>query len=292
MSKASSPSTLNANDESGGAVRRESALTRSMDTVLVVEDSQAMQRALRRLFEADALQVELAADGQSGLEHFRKRLPCAVVLDLNLPGISGKQLCREFKALAASVPIVVVSANSDVDDKVLLLELGADDYVTKPFSPRELLARVRRSMRRIESAAPIVGQVVSKPFHHEVLTFGDAHIDFTSMEAMRAGKSVTLTMQEFKLLKYLAESADRVVSRRELLNEVLGCQNYLATRTVDNYVLRLRQKLEPDPATPRFLLTMRGAGYKFTPGGSAAFVERTARLNGLLPRSPIGQQPC
>jgi DNA-binding response OmpR family regulator len=240
----------------------------STDTVLVVEDSRAMQRTLQRLFESDSLQVQIASDGPSGLELFRKQLPCAVVLDLKLPGISGKELCREFKALAASVPIVVLSANSEVEDKVLLLELGADDYVTKPFSPKELLARVRRAMRR--TGAPSVTQLAAKPVQHEILTFGDARIDFTSMEATRAGKPITLTSQEFKLLKYLAASAGRVVSREELLNEVWGYQNYPSTRTVDNHVLRLRQKLEPDPAAPRFLMTMHGAGYKFSPGGATA----------------------
>lgn len=233
-----------------------------MDTVLVVEDSRPMQRTLQRLFEADSLEVLIAPDGPSGLEFFRKQPPCAVVLDLKLPGISGKELCREFKALASSVPIVILSANSEVDDKVLLLELGADDYVTKPFSPKELLARVRRAMRRAGTRAPMVSQVAAKHINHEVLSLGDARIDFTSMEATRSGKAVTLTTQEFKLLKYLASSANRVVSREELLNEVWGYQNYPSTRTVDNHILRLRQKLEPDPAEPRFLLTMHGAGYK------------------------------
>jgi DNA-binding response OmpR family regulator len=234
-----------------------------MDTVLIVEDSRAMQRTLQRLFESDSLQVQIASDGPSGLEFFRKQLPCIVVLDLKLPGISGKELCREFKAIAASVPIVVLSANSEVEDKVLLLELGADDYVTKPFSPKELLARVRRAMRRTGAPQQVNSQVAAKPVNHEILTFGDARIDFTSMEAARAGKPITLTTQEFKLLKYLASSAGRVISREELLNEVWGYQNYPSTRTVDNHILRLRQKLEPDPASPRFLLTMHGAGYKF-----------------------------
>ena len=125
----------------------------SMDTVLIVEDSRPMQRTLQRLFESDSLQVQIAGDGPSGLEFFRKQLPAVVVLDLKLPGISGKELCREFKFIAAAVPIVVLSANSEVEDKVLLLELGADDYVTKPFSPKELLARVRRAMRRTASSA-------------------------------------------------------------------------------------------------------------------------------------------
>src|SRR6266403_2734214 len=130
----------------------------SMATVLIVEDSRPMQRTLQRLFEADSLQVQIAPDGPSGLEMFRKELPCVVVLDLKLPGISGKELCREFKAQAPSVPIVILSANSEVDDKVLLLELGADDYVTKPFSPKELLARVRRTMRRTVTVPPIAAQ--------------------------------------------------------------------------------------------------------------------------------------
>jgi len=246
--------------QSAAELRQAEAI--SMDTVLIVEDSRAMQRTLQRLFEADSLHVQIAPDGPSGLEMFRKELPCVVVLDLKLPGMSGKELCREFKALAASVPIVILSANSEVDDKVLLLELGADDYVTKPFSPKELLARVRRAMRRSATKPQMESQVAAKQISHEVLTLGGARIDFTSMEAIRSGQAVTLTAQEFKLLKYLASSAGRVVSREELLNEVWGYQNYPSTRTVDNHILRLRQKLESDPAEPRFLLTMHGAGYK------------------------------
>lgn len=234
-----------------------------METVLVVEDSRAMQRTLQRLFEADSLQVQIASDGIAGLDFFRKQPPNAVVLDLKLPGMSGKDLCREFKNISAAVPIVVLSANSEVEDKVLLLELGADDYVTKPFSPKELLARVRRAMRRSNGKTQLTSQLTPKTVTHELLTFGDARIDFTSMEATRGGKIVTLTTQEFKLLKFLASSTGRVVSRDELLNEVWGYQNYPSTRTVDNHVLRLRQKLEPDPANPRFLITMHGAGYKF-----------------------------
>src|SRR5258708_6770968 len=184
------------------------SISMSVDTVLVVEDSRAMQRTLQRLFESDSLRVQIASDGPAGLELFRKQLPCAVVLDLKLPGMSGKDLCREFKALAASVPIVVLSANSEVEDKVLLLELGADDYVTKPFSPKELLARVRRAMRRTGAGAHTVTQIAAKSVQHEVLTFGDARIDFTSMEATRAGKAITLTSQEFKLLKFLRGQGD------------------------------------------------------------------------------------
>src|ERR1700758_4361757 len=183
-------------------VLRGGSISMSTDTVLVVEDSRAMQRTLQRLFESDSLHVQIASDGPAGLELFRKQLPCAVVLDLKLPGISGKELCREFKAQAPSVPIVILSANSEVDDKVLLLELGADDYVTKPFSPRELLARVRRAMRRGGAKNHTAGGIPQKNVSHEVLKFGDARVDFTSMEASLAEKPVTLTAQEFKLLKF------------------------------------------------------------------------------------------
>ena len=239
-----------------------------METVLIIEDSRPMQRTLQRLFESDSLEVRIASDGEEGLESFRLEPPNVVVLDLKLPGLSGKELCRSFKTEMPAVPIVVLSANADVDDKVVLLELGADDYVTKPFSPKELLARVRRAMRRnLRRQSAGAGAESASP--HDLLVFGDVEIDFTSMEAKRSGKPVSMTAQEFKLLRFLSRSADRVVTREELLNEVWGYQNYPSTRTVDNHVLRLRQKLEPDPAHPRFFVTVHSAGYKFVPGSGA-----------------------
>src|SRR5277367_3437545 len=240
----------------------------SVDTVLVVEDSRPMQRTLQRLFEADGLRVQLASDGVAGLESFRRQTPSVVVLDLKLPRLPGKEVCRAFKAHAASVPVVVLSANSDVEDKVLLLEIGADDYVTKPFSPKELLARVRRAMRRTgqvaDAASPSIAGVP-----RDVLVFDEIRVDFTSMVATRGTTPLSFTALEFKLLKYFAGSPSRVISREELLNEVWGYENYPTTRTVDNHVLRLRQKLEPDPANPQYFLTMHGSGYKFTPGDLA-----------------------
>jgi len=239
-----------------------------METVLIIEDSRPMQRTLKRLFESDSLGVRMASDGVEGLESFRSEPPNVVVLDLKLPGLSGKELCRSFKTEMPSVPIVVLSANADVDDKVVLLELGADDYITKPFSPKELLARVRRAMRRnVRRQQATTGAETASP--HDLLIFGDVEIDFTSMEAKCAGKPVGMTAQEFKLLRFLSRSVDRVVSREELLNEVWGYQNYPSTRTVDNHILRLRQKLEPDPARPRFFVTVHSAGYKFVPGNAA-----------------------
>ena len=246
--------------------------------VLVVEDSRPMQRTLQRLFESDGLQVQIAPDGMAGLENFRKRTPSVVVLDLKLPRLPGKELCRAFKSHAPGVPVVVLSANADVEDKVLLLELGADDYVTKPFSPKELLARVRRAMRRTEAPLPgaqPVPQAATEPASaHDLFAFADVYIDFTSMEATRGGRRLTFTAQEFKLLKFFTSAPNQVISRDKLLNEVWGYENYPSTRTVDNHVLRLRQKLEPDPANPRYLLTAHGTGYKFVPGGNAAELPR------------------
>ncbi|MGD0906474.1 MAG: response regulator transcription factor [Candidatus Acidiferrales bacterium] len=237
-----------------------------MDSVLIIEDSRPMQRTLQRLFESDALEVRIASDGVAGFESFQKQPPSVVVLDLKLPGLSGKELCRTFKTQMPSLPIVVLSANAEVEDKVLLLELGADDYVTKPFSPKELLARVRRAMRRNGASWPNTAHVAAPTDSHERFAFCDIEIDFTSMEARRSGSPVSMTAQEFKLLRFLSQSPERVISREELLNEVWGYQNYPSTRTVDNHILRLRQKFEPDPANPRFFVTIHGAGYKFVPG--------------------------
>ena len=233
----------------------------AMDSVLIIEDSRSMQRAIQRLFAAESFEVRLASDGLSALELFRQQAPTAVILDLKLPGIPGRDLCREFKAAAPTVPIVVVSANSDVDDKVLLLELGADDYVTKPFSPKELLARVRRAIRRVQQQA----SAVETPESTKKVRFADIVVDFDSMEVLRGGEKVQLTAQEFRTLKYFLEHPGRVISREELLNEVWGYTNYPSTRTVDNHVLRLRQKLETDPSEPKYFLTLHGSGYRFVP---------------------------
>jgi len=187
------------------------------------------------------------------METFRATLPRIVVLDLRLPGKSGQDICREIKREASNVPILVLSAASDVLDKVLLLELGADDYVTKPFSPRELLARVRATFRRLNQSADKV----------EIFSFDDVEVNFSKMELRRDGELVPLTPQEFKMLRFFLNNQDRVVSRTELLNDVWGYHNYPTTRTVDTHMLRLRQKLEKDPADPVHFRTVHGTGYKF-----------------------------
>ena len=223
-----------------------------MERILVVEDDRQVQKALKRLFETEGFLVHISSDGKSALEAYRTAAPAAVVLDLRLPAMSGRDVCRELKQQSPSLPIIVLSAASDVSDKVLLLELGADDYVTKPFSPRELLARVRAAVRR-----------TTRSGSGEVVAFAGNSVDFTKMEVLREGQPVVLTAQEFKTLKFMVQNADRVISRDELLNEVWGYQNYPSTRTVDNHILKLRQKLEKDPANPVHFRTVHGIGYKF-----------------------------
>lgn len=224
----------------------------SMEKILVVEDDRAVQKALKRLFESEGFSVEISADGRSALDAFRAAAPAAIVLDLRLPRMSGRDVCREIKAQSPQLPIIILSAASDVADKVLLLELGADDYVTKPFSPRELLARVRVALRRTQRSGAT-----------DVVTFDGISLDFTKMEVIRDTEPIALTAQEFKTLKFMVQNPDRVISRDELLNEVWGYQNYPSTRTVDNHILKLRQKLERDPANPVHFRTVHGMGYKF-----------------------------
>src|SRR5437763_330707 len=224
-----------------------------MEKILVVEDDRTVQNALKRLFASSGYSVEIARTGTAGLESVRTALPSAVILDLRLPGMPGQDVCREIKNAAPLLPVIVLSASTDVVDKVLLLEIGADDYVTKPFSPRELLARVQAAVRR-------AGRLAAVP---DVFAFDDISLNFTRMELTQAGKPVALTSQEFQLLRFFIQNQDRVISREELLNEVWGYQSYPSTRTVDNHVLRLRQKLEKDPSRPSHFKTVHGAGYKF-----------------------------
>jgi len=222
-----------------------------MERILVIEDDRAVQRALRRLFESEGFSVDSSYDGPEGLQTFRASPPSVVVLDLRLPGMAGKDLCREIKQSSPDVPVIVLSAAADVADKVLLLELGADDYVTKPFSPRELLARVNVAMRHTRRTVV------------EVFSFGDVVVDFTRMQVTRSGQAVACTPQEFKILRFFAANPERVVSREELLNEVWGYETYPTTRTVDNHIMRLRQKVEQNSASPVHFRTVHGAGYRF-----------------------------
>jgi len=231
-----------------------SVRTGYLGTILIIEDDPRMQKVLRRIFTGERYAVAVAGDGQTGLDLFLAERPCAVVLDLILPQISGRELCQTFKSLSSDIPIIVLSAITEVADKVLLFELGADDYVTKPFSPRELTARVQAAIRRQR-----------KPTQPTIYQLAGCEIDFRKMSVRRNGNPIILTAHEFKLLKFFTENPDRVLTREALLNEVWGYDSYPSTRTVDNQILKLRQKLEPDPANPKHLLTIYGAGYKFSP---------------------------
>jgi DNA-binding response OmpR family regulator len=209
---------------------------------------------LHRIFHDEGYQVEVASDGRAGVDSFISLQPCAVVLDLILPQLSGREVCKRIKSASPDTPVLILSAVSEVVDKVLLLELGAEDYITKPFSPRELLARVQASIRRRRKLDPVA-----------TYRFGDCEIDFLKMVARKSGKAISLTAHEFKLLRFFTKNPERVLSRDELLSDVWGYNSYPTTRTVDNQILKLRQKLESDPASPRHLQTIYGAGYKFTP---------------------------
>jgi len=225
-----------------------------MERILVIDDDKALQKALKRAFETEGYAVDFAGDGASGLEAFRAAPPVLVVLDLKLPKVHGREVCRAIKAEGSQIPIIVLSASTDEVDKVLLLELGADDYVTKPFSPKELMARVHAVLRRVH------GPKVADQY-----AFDDVAVDFAKMELSVKGAAVSLTPQEFKVLKYFIGNPERVISRDELLNEVWGYNCYPSTRTVDNHLMKLRQKLEKDPLNPTHFKTVHGAGYKFVP---------------------------
>ena len=225
-----------------------------MERMLVIEDDRALYKPLQHVFEADGFRLDFAEDGAAGIEAFRKAVPALVLLDLKLPKIPGREVCRTIRGEAPGVPLIVLSASTDEVDKVLLLELGADDYVTKPFSPKELLARVHSVMRRLQGPKDV-----------DQYSFGNIAVDFNRMVLTREGVEVPVTPQEFKILKYFVRNVERVISRDELLNQVWGFNCYPSTRTVDNHLVKIRQKLEADPENPRHFKTVHGAGYKFVP---------------------------
>jgi DNA-binding response OmpR family regulator len=219
--------------------------------ILAIEDDSAVRRVLKRLFESEGYGVDLAKDGISGLELFRSRMPSAIVLDLLLPDISGEEVCRQITPVAPKVAVIVLSARAAVADKVTLLEMGAHDYLTKPFSPRELLARVRAALRSAQASG------------ESVFCFDDVTVNFSSTEVRRDGCLVGLTAKEFKTLQFMIRNAGRVISRNELLNEVWGYHDYPLTRTVDTHIRQLRHKLEMDPSRPVHFRTLPRVGYKF-----------------------------
>ena len=224
-----------------------------MQTILVIDDDEALRDTIGVMLENEHYKPVLVPDGAVGLETALAIKPDLVLVDLRMPGLSGVEVCKRLRAASVNIPVIVLSALGDEFDKVLLLEIGADDYVVKPFGTRELLARIRALLRRTAQGTP------------PALGFGDVEVDMARRLVKRAGKEVRTTRAEFNLLAFFLQNPGRALSRDVLLNSVWGYDSFPNTRTVDAHVVRLRQKLEPDPETPRYLLTMHGVGYRFQP---------------------------
>jgi len=221
--------------------------------ILVVEDDPAILRGLSDNLKLESHDVLTAADGEAAYRLIGEAQPDLIVLDLMLPKLSGYELCRKLRSEGVTTPILMLTARGEEADRVLGLDLGADDYVTKPFSVRELMARVRALLRRTQSSSPLPDE----------LRFGDVTVDFRSYEAKKGDDPVEMTPKEYQLLRVLASRSGEVATREELLAEVWGYETLPQTRTVDNHVASLRAKLEPDRPGGQHIQTVHGVGYKF-----------------------------
>ncbi len=221
--------------------------------ILIVEDEPDMVMGLRDNFEFEGYEVITASDGAAGLERAREHKPDLVVLDIMLPKLSGLEVCKTLRTEGFEMPILMLTARGQEIDKVVGLELGADDYVTKPFSIREVLARVRAILRRTEGKAKRLSK-----YH-----FGGLDLDFETYRASRAGEALDLSPREFELLRYLIERKGDTVTRDQLLQDVWGYEDYPSTRTVDTHIAKLRAKIGDSGSEPRYILTIHGSGYKF-----------------------------
>jgi DNA-binding response OmpR family regulator len=224
-----------------------------MNTILVIDDDDNLRDTVGLMLEQEGYRPILAADGKTGYEKALSAKPDLILVDLRLPGMSGIEISKQLRAGNVQTPIIVLSAVGQEVDKVLLLEIGADDYVVKPFGARELLARIRAVLRR------------TSPDSRKIVQFGDSSIDFERRIVMRCGEPIKLTPAEYNLLTYFLSNPDRPLTRDMILNSVWGYESFPNTRTVDAHVVKLRQKLEPDPNTPKLFLTVHGVGYRFLP---------------------------
>jgi two-component system response regulator RegX3 len=225
-----------------------------MSSVLIVEDEQSLREPLVYILRREGFEVLEAADGPSALIEWQNGSPDLILLDLMLPGMSGVDVCREIRT-RSNVPIIMVTAKDSEVDKVVGLEIGADDYVVKPYSTRELLARIKAVMRR--GAAPDSNE------SRLVLEAGPVRLDTERHAVTVNGQPVTLPLKEFELLEYLMDNTNRVLTRGQIIDRVWGSNYYGDTKTLDVHVKRIRSKIEPDPANPKFIVTIRGLGYKF-----------------------------
>ncbi len=220
-------------------------------SVMIVEDDEQIRAVVTTLLTNEGYTVEEAADGRSAVERAFLIKPDLMLVDLRLPGLDGAEVCKRIRAGRLDTPIIVISAAKEEFDKVLLLELGADDYVVKPFGARELLARIKAVLRR------------TGVDHHAVRSFGNIDVDAERRLVTNRGADVALTPSEFNLLTYFLRNPNRVVTREQILEDVWGFEAAPTARTVDSHVVKLRQKLEPDPSVPRYFLTVHGVGYRF-----------------------------
>lgn len=227
-----------------------------MNRVLIVEDEPSLAEPLAFLLRKEGFEVDVCVDGPSALESFDREGADIVLLDLMLPGMSGTDVCKQLR-VKSSVPVIMVTARDSEIDKVVGLEIGADDYVTKPYSARELIARIRAVLRRGSEAAPEYDLV-----DDALLTGGPVEMDVERHIVSVSGESVTLPLKEFELLEYLLRNAGRVLTRQQLIERVWGADYVGDTKTLDVHVKRLRAKIEDDPGKPRHLVTVRGLGYK------------------------------
>ncbi len=224
-----------------------------MQTILVIDDDENLRDTIAVMLEREGFRAVLAADGRAGFETALLQKPDLMLVDLRLPGMTGVEICKRLRSAQIATPIIVLSAVGDEVDKVLLLEIGADDYVVKPFGTRELLARIRAILRR------------TAPDARKVVHFGEVDIDLERRVVTKKGEDLKMTPAEYNLLTYFLQNPDRPLTRDMILNSVWGYESFPNTRTVDAHVVKLRQKLEPDPNTPRHFLTMHGVGYRFLP---------------------------
>lgn len=228
-------------------------MSNTMQKILVIDDDENLRDTIGVMLERESFVPLLAADGKSGFEKALMLKPHLILVDLRLPGMSGVEVCKQLRADRVPTPIIVLSAVGDEVDKVLLLEIGADDYIVKPFGTRELMARIRAVLRRS-------GDDSGRLAH-----FGDVEIDFERRNVTRRGKDVKVTPAEYNLLLFFLHNPERVLTRDLILNSVWGYEYYPNTRTVDAHVVRLRQKFEPDPGAPTHFVTVHGVGYRFLP---------------------------
>ena len=231
--------------------------------ILVVEDETSIRNGLVDALSAEGFKVLPAEDGAKGYQLSKAKNPSLILLDVMLPKLSGMDLCKKLRAEGNTVPVIMLTARGEEIDRVLGLELGADDYITKPFSTRELVSRIKAVLRR--STAGGVTSVVGgkKEQKGRFLRFGNVVLDFVSYDATKNGKEIKLSQLEFKVMKYFSEHENMVIARDNLLDDVWGYDNYPSTRTVDNLIVKLRFLTEDDPGNPEHLVSVHGAGYKF-----------------------------